>query len=67
MQSQHKFLWEIGTAYMEVSFLMDNILLRSFLDPLIYELHGRARIAKGLISVICWHFSLRKGFYQKIK
>lgn len=45
---------------------MDNTLLRSFHDPLIYELHGRLMIVKGLISVISWSFSLEAAFIQKV-
>jgi len=36
-QIQDKAFWDIGTAYTNVLLLMDNTLLRSFHDPLIYE------------------------------
>lgn len=45
---------------------MDKTLLRSFRDPLIYELHGRVEIVKDLISVICWSFSVEAAFIQKV-
>lgn len=52
-QILQKVFWDIGTAHTKILFLMDNTLLRSFHDPLIYELHTREGTVKGLISVIC--------------